>query len=166
MYNFSSHNKDLFKQLDTFINSLKNKEDSLIQILHYAQDIFGYIPKEVQIYISEKLNISLTEIYDIINFYSYFTTDPKGKYKINICLGKVCYAKGASEILAEFEKQLGIKSGQTSKDFLFSLNGIRCIGACGLAPVVVVNDKVYGRFKLEQVSEVLEYYKSLENTTI
>ena len=81
MYNFSSHNKYLFKQLDTFINSIKNKEDSLIQILHYAQDIFGYIPKEVQIYISEKLNISLTEIYDIINFYSYFTTDPKGKYK-------------------------------------------------------------------------------------
>src|SRR5699024_4438599 len=138
MYNFSSHNKYLFKQLDTFINSIKNKEDSLIQILHYTKDIFRYIPKEVKLYIFENLNISLIEIYDIINFYSYFTTDPKSKYKINICLGKVCYAKGASEILAEFEKQLGIKSGQTSKDFLFSLNGIRCIGACGLAPVVVV----------------------------
>jgi len=166
MYNFYFQNKQLFDQLDTFIDSLEVKDNSLIQILHHAQDIFGYIPKEVQIYLSKKLNIAFSNIYDIVNFYSYFSTKPKGKYKISVCLGAVCFAKGSDKILSEFEKQLGIKAGQTSKDLLFSLDGLRCIGACGLAPVVVVNDKVYGQFKLEQVNEVLNHYKSLENDTI
>ncbi len=166
MCDFYSCNKLLFNKLDNFIISLKSEENSLIQILHYAQDIFGYIPKEVQIYLSKKLNIESSNIYDVISFYTYFSTKPKGKYKISVCLGAVCFAKGANKILSEFEKQLGIKSGQTSKDLLFSLNGLRCLGACGLAPVVAINDKVYGQFKLEQVNEVLNHYKSLENDII
>ncbi|MCI9061853.1 MULTISPECIES: complex I 24 kDa subunit family protein [Romboutsia] len=166
MYNFYLHNKQLFDQLDTFIDSLENKDSSLIQVLHHAQGIFGYLPKEVQLYISKRLNIASAKVYSVVNFYSYFTTEPKGKYKISVCLGAVCFAKGADKILYEFEKQLGIKAGQTSKDLLFSLDGLRCVGACGLAPVVVVNSKVYGQFKPEQVSDVLDYYKSLENTTI
>ena len=101
-----------------------------------------------------------------MSFYSYFTTEPRGKYKISVCLGTVCFVKGSDKILSEFEKQLGIKAGQTSKDRWFSLDGLRCVGACGLAPVVVVNGKVYGQFKLDQVGELLDYYKSLENTTV
>jgi len=166
MCDFYFRNKHLFEQLDIFIDSLEIKDNYLIQILHYTQDIFGYIPKEVQAYISKKLNIESSSIYDVVNFYSYFSTKPKGKYKVNVCLGTVCFAKGADKILLEFEKQLGIKTGQTSKDLLFSLDGLRCLGACGLAPVVSVNDKVYGQFKLEQVNEVLNHYKSLENNTI
>lgn len=166
MCDLYSRNKHLFEQLDNFINSLENKEGSLIEVLHYAQGIFGYLPKEVQLYISQKLNIAPAKVYGVVSFYSYFTTEPKGKYKISVCLGTVCFVKGSDKILAEFEKQLGIKAGQTSKDLLFSLDGLRCVGACGLAPVVVVNEKVYGKFKIEQVSEVLDYYKSLESLTV
>ena len=148
MCDLYSRNKHLFEQLDNFINSLENKEGSLIEVLHYAQGIFGYLPKEVQLYISQKLNIAPAKVYGVVSFYSYFTTEPKGKYKISVCLGTVCFVKGSDKILAEFEKQLGIKAGQTSKDLLFSLDGLRCVGACGLAPVVVVNEKVYGKFKI------------------
>lgn len=165
MCDFYLRNKKLFEQLDTFIDSLETKDGSLIQVLHHAQCIFGYLPKEVQLYISEKLNIAPAKVYGVVSFYSYFTTEPRGKYKISVCLGTVCFVKGSDKILSEFEKQLGIKAGQTSKDLLFSLDGLRCVGACGLAPVVVVNGKVYGQFKLDQVGELLDYYKSLENTT-
>lgn len=166
MCDFYSHNKQLFEQLDTFIDSLTTKDGSLIQVLHHAQGIFGYLPKEVQLYISKKLNIAPAKVYGVVSFYSYFTTEPKGKYKISVCLGTVCFVKGADKILAEFEKQLGIKAGQTSKDLLFSLDGLRCVGACGLAPVVVVNGKVYGQFKPEQVSDILDHYKSLEDSSV
>ena len=166
MCDFYLRNKKLFEQLDTFIDSLETKDGSLIQALHHAQGIFGYLPKEVQLYISEKLNIAPAKVYGVVSFYSYFTTEPRGKYKISVCLGTVCFVKGSDKILSEFEKQLGIKAGQTSKDLLFSLDGLRCVGACCLAPVVVVNGKVYGQFKLDQVGELLDYYKSLENTTV
>ena len=166
MCDFYLRNKKLFEQLDTFIDSLETKDGSLIQVLHHAQGIFVYLPKEVQLYISEKLNIAPAKVYGVVSFYSYFTTEPRGKYKISVCLGTVCFVKGSDKILSEFEKQLGIKAGQTSKDLLFSLDGLRCVGACGLAPVVVVNGKVYGQFKLDQVGELLDYYKSLENTTV
>lgn len=97
-----------------------------------------------------------------MSFYSYFTTEPIGKYKINVCLGTVCFVKGSDKILAEFEKQLGIKSGETTEDLMFTLESLICVGACGLAPVVVVNDKVYGHVTLDQVSEILDKYKKLE----
>lgn len=162
MCDFISCNKALFQELDNFIDSLPSKKGSLIQVLHTAQDIFGYLPKEVQLYISDKLNISPAKVYGVVSFYSYFTTGPIGKYKINVCLGTVCFVKGSDKILAEFEKQLGIKSGETTEDLMFTLESLRCVGACGLAPVVVVNDKVYGHVTLDQVSEILDKYKKLE----
>lgn len=162
MCDFISCNKALFQELDNFIDSLPSKKGSLIQVLHTAQDIFGYLPKEVQLYISDKLNISPAKVYGVVSFYSYFTTEPIGKYKINVCLGTVCFVKGSDKILAEFEKQLGIKSGETTEDLMFTLESLRCVGACGLAPVVVVNDKVYGHVTLGQVSEILDKYKKLE----
>lgn len=164
MCNFYSRNKQLFEQLDSFIDTLENKEGSLIQVLHHAQGIFGYLPKEVQLYISEKLNVAPSKVYGVVSFYSYFTTEPKGKYKISVCLGTVCFVKGADKILAEFEKQLGIKSGETTSDLKFSLEGLRCVGACGLAPVVVVNGKVYGQVKVDQVKDIINEYKQLEST--
>ncbi|MBQ3421482.1 MAG: NAD(P)H-dependent oxidoreductase subunit E, partial [Romboutsia sp.] len=142
MCDFVTRNKKLFDELDIFIDSLPCKEGALIQVLHTAQDIFGYLPKEVQLYISKKLNIPPSKVYGVVSFYSYFTTEPIGKYKISVCLGTVCFVTGSDKILAEFEKQLGIKNGQTTKDHKFTLEGLRCVGACGLDPVVVVNGKV------------------------
>ena len=162
MCDFVSRNKQLFEQLDSFIDGLTTKEGALIQVLHHAQGIFGYLPKEVQLHIAKALDIAPSKVYGVVSFYSYFTTEPRGEYKISVCLGTVCFVKGADKILAEFEKQLGIKAGETTKDLKFTLEGLRCVGACGLAPVVVVNGKVYGHVKPEKVSEILDHYKELE----
>lgn len=163
MCSFIECNKKLFDELDLFIDSLPTKEGSLIQVLHHAQGIFGYLPREVQLHVSKKLDVSPSKVYGVVSFYSYFTSEPKGKYKISVCLGTVCFVKGADKILAEFEKQLGIKSGETTSDTKFSLEGLRCVGACGLAPVVVVNGKVYGQVKLEQVQDIINEYNQLES---
>lgn len=162
MCDFVSRNRNLFNQLDDFINSLENKDGSLIQVLHHAQGIFGFLPKEVQLYIAKSLNVSPSKVYGVVSFYSYFTTEQRGEYKISVCLGTVCFVKGADKILAEFEKELGIKSGETTKDLKFSLDGLRCIGACGLAPVVSINGKVYGRVKPEDVSKILDNFRKVK----
>ena len=111
--------------------------------MHTAQGIFGYLPKEVQLHIADRLEVSPSKVYGVVSFYSYFTTEPIGEYKISVCLGTVCFVKGAGSVnKLQFEKQLGIKAGETTKDLKFTLEGLRCVGACGLAPVVVVNGKV------------------------
>lgn len=160
----SQCNNDVFEELDEFIDSLPTKKGALIQVLHHAQGIFGYLPKEVQLHIAKKLDVSPAKVYGVVSFYSYFTTEQKGEYKISVCLGTVCFVKGADKILAEFEKQLGIKSGETTSDLMFSLEGLRCVGACGLAPVVVVNGKVYGQVKVDQVKDIIAEYKQIEAT--
>lgn len=160
----SQCNNDVFEELDEFIDSLPTKKGALIQVLHHAQGLFGYLPKEVQLHIAKKLNVSPAKVYGVVSFYSYFTTEQKGEYKISVCLGTVCFVKGADKILAEFEKQLGIKSGETTSDLMFSLEGLRCVGACGLAPVVVVNGKVYGQVKVDQVKDIIAEYKQIEAT--
>ncbi|WP_419742376.1 NAD(P)H-dependent oxidoreductase subunit E [Paraclostridium dentum] len=160
----SQCNNDVFEELDKFIDSLPTKKGALIQVLHHAQGLFGYLPKEVQLHIAKKLDVSPAKVYGVVSFYSYFTTEQKGEYKISVCLGTVCFVKGADKILAEFEKQLGIKSGETTSDLMFSLEGLRCVGACGLAPVVVVNGKVYGQVKVDQVKDIIAEYKQIEAT--
>lgn len=162
MCDFISRNRHLFDKLDNFIDSLHTKDGSLIQVLHHAQEIFGFLPKEVQLYIAQSLNIPPSKVYGVVSFYSYFTTEPKGKYKISVCLGTVCFVKGSDKILEQFEKELGIKVGETTDDLLFSLEGLRCVGACGLAPVVVINGKVYGQVKPSDVSNILDSYRNLE----
>lgn len=164
MCSCSQSNNKLFEELDKFIDALPTKSGALIQVLHHAQGLFGYLPKEVQLYISKKLDISPAKVYGVVSFYSFFTTEQKGKYKISVCLGTVCFVKGADKILAEFEKQLGIKSGETTSDLKFSLEGLRCVGACGLAPVVVVNGKVYGQVTVNQVKDIIDEYNQLEVT--
>lgn len=160
----SQCNNDVFEELDEFIDSLPTKKGALIQVLHHAQGLFGYLPKEVQLHIAKKLDVSPAKVYGVVSFYSYFTTEQKGEYKISVCLGTVCFVKGADKILAEFEKQLGIKSGETTSDLMFSLEGLRCVGACGLAPVVVVNGKVYGQVKVDQIKDIIAEYKQIEAT--
>ena len=150
-----------YAKLDTYIDSLgvtkqdPRKKGFLIQILHQAQHIFGFLPDEVQKHVANRLWLHHADVSGVISFYNYFTTIPKGKISINICMGTACYVKGADKVLAEFEKQLGIKTGELTDDGLFSLDILRCVGACGLAPVVMVNEKVYGRIKAEDVSRVI-----------
>jgi len=163
MCNFVSQNKKLFDELDSLIAALPETDESaLIYVLKEAQGIFGYLPREVQLYIAGKLSVSPAKVYGVVSFYSYFSTTPVGEHKISVCLGTVCFVKGSDKIMAEFEKQLNIKAGETTEDLKFTLEGLRCVGACGLAPVVVVDGKVYGLCTPESVADILDEYRELE----
>lgn len=153
--------QDKKKDLESYVDSLPLTEDPernrgfLIQCLHKAQDIYGYLPESVQLFVANKLGLHLSEVYGVISFYSYFTDVPKGKYKINVCTGTACFVKGAGRILEELSRHIGIEEGETTKDGRFSLGGLRCVGACSLAPVVMVNDRVYGNVTPKKVQEIL-----------
>lgn len=150
--------KEKFEELGAYIDALPSKEGELIRVLHRAQGIFGYLPKEVQFFVAGKLNVPTAKVYGVVTFYSYFSMLPKGEYNISVCMGTACYVRGAEPVLDEFKKQLGIDCNETSADGKFSLNALRCVGACGLAPVVMVGDKVYGRVTKEMVKDILEQY--------
>ena len=157
MCSFVSQNQKLFDELDTLIQNLPvADESSLIYVLKEAQGIFGYLPKEVQLHIADKLGVPYSKVYGVVSFYSYFSTNPVGEHKISVCLGTVCFVKGSDKIMAEFEKELNIKAGETTSDLKFTLDGLRCVGACGLAPVVVVDGKVYGLCTPDQVTNILD----------
>lgn len=148
-----------FEELHSFIDSIEDKRGALIAVLHKAQHLYGYLSDEVILHISEFMDIPSSKIYGVISFYSYFTTKQRGKNVVNVCLGTACFVRGADAIMKEFEKELNIKVGETSEDMKFTLSGLRCIGACGLAPVVTVNDKVYGRVEVSQVKKIIDECK-------
>ena len=158
----NAHNQEKYQQLDAVIAEYIDQPGSLINVLHKAQGIFGYLPEEVQAYIAEKMDIPLSEIYGVVTFYALFTNEPKGKYNFNVCLGTACYVKGSGKILERVEKELGIKLNETSADGLFSIEACRCVGACGLAPVMTVNGEVYGRLTPDKVPTIIQKYKDLE----
>jgi NADP-reducing hydrogenase subunit HndA len=140
------------------IEEHKDVKGALISVLQATQDIYGYLPLEVQKIISEKMEIPLEEIYGVTSFYAQFSLNPKGKYKISCCLGTACYVKGAGKFYEKISDELGIKSGECTSDGKFSLDACRCIGACGLAPVLTVNEDVYGRLTAEEVDRILSKY--------
>ncbi len=140
------------------IETYKGTQGALIPVLHEAQDIYGYLPEEVQQIISEQLGISMAEIYGVVTFYTQFSLKPKGEYKIGVCLGTACYVKGSGLILDKIKEKLGIESGECTPDGKFSIDETRCIGACGLAPVITINDDVYGKLLPEDVDAILEKY--------
>ena len=151
--------KECFNELETFVNKLSDKNGALISVLHKAQEIFGYLPQEVQSFVAEQLGISIAKVYGVVSFYSYFTMTPKGKFPVAVCMGTACYVRGAEKVLHDFEKQLGIKTGETSLDGLFSIDALRCVGACGLAPVVLVGEDVYGRDEAKDVTAIIKKYR-------
>ena len=150
----------MYEELNQFIEALPDKKGALITVLHKAQSIFGYLPKEVQIFVGEKLDVPLSKVYGVVSFYSFFSMEPKGKYPISVCLGTACYVRGANKVIDAFKKELGIEIGQTTPDGKFSLDALRCVGACGLAPVALIGDKVYGRISSEEeVKKILSEYE-------
>lgn len=151
--------KECFDELESFVNKLSDKNGALISVLHKAQEIFGYLPQEVQSFVAEQLGISIAKVYGVVSFYSYFTMTPKGKFPVAVCMGTACYVRGAEKVLHDFEKQLGIKTGETSLDGLFSIDALRCVGACGLAPVVLVGEDVYGRDEAKDVTAIIKKYR-------
>lgn len=147
------------QRLQEVIAQYKGQPGAVMPVLQAAQEIFGYLPEEVQVTIAEGLEVPLSEIYGVASFYAQFTLNPKGKYQISLCLGTACYVKGAAAVLEAVEKKLGIKSGSITPDGKFSLDACRCIGACGLAPVMMINEDVYGRLAPDQISKILDRYE-------
>ena len=132
------------------------EKDNLIQMLNEVQEHYGYIPMHVQKELSEYLNIPMAEIYGVVTFYSRFSLEPQGKYKISVCLGTACFVKGSQKIMDRLVDRLKIKEGETTKDGLFTIEQTRCVGACGLAPVFTVNGEVYGRASVQKLDQVLD----------
>ena len=146
-------------ELKEFIREEKNEKGCLMPIIQKAQGIYGYLPYEVQKMISDELSIPLEKVYGIATFYSQFNLYPKGKYQISVCLGTACYVKGSAEILKKLEQILGISEGECTPDGKFSLDACRCLGACGLAPVMTINGEVYGRLTVDKLEGILEKYQ-------
>ncbi|ALO14443.1 NADH-quinone oxidoreductase subunit NuoE family protein [Salinivirga cyanobacteriivorans] len=146
------------EKLKAACKEFNNEGGELINVLHKAQSIFGYLPAEVQEIVAEELNVPLAKVYGVVTFYSFFTMIPKGRNPISICTGTACYVRGADKVLDEFKRLLKIEVGETSADGEFSLNCLRCVGACGLAPVVLVGEKTYGRVSPDEVRDILKEY--------
>lgn len=148
----------LYLELQKILNEYKDKPGSLILVLHRAQTLFGYLPRRVQQIVAEGLNIPLSEVAGVVSFYSFFTMVPKGRHSIKVCLGTSCYVRGGQRVLGELQKNLGIQVGETTEDRRFSLEVVRCIGACGLSPAITIGDDVYGRVKSTKLEEILRKY--------
>ena len=151
--------EDKIEKINEICESFDNDPGELINVLHETQITFGYLPAEVQEVVANRLNISVAHVYGVVTFYSFFTMVPKGEHPISICMGTACYVRGAEKILEEFKNELNIKVGETTADGKFSLNCLRCVGACGLAPVAMIGDKVYGRIAPDGVKAILSEYE-------
>ena len=149
------------KQIIEIISRYKDEKTPLMMILSDIQKEFGYIPLEVQELVSEQIGVPVAEIYGVVTFYSFFSLNPKGKYVIGVCLGTACYVKGAQQVIDKFSEILNIKAGETTEDGLFTLEALRCIGACGIAPALSINGKVYPKVAVSDVPAIIEEYKKM-----
>ena len=155
--------EDMLRQLDDILKDYTGVDGALIPVLQIAQNMFGYLPKAVLKRISLKLNKPYSEVAGVVGFYSFFSTVPRGKYLVRVCLGTACYVRGGKEVLNSLKKELRVDVGQTTENGLFSLEVGRCFGACGLAPVIMVNDNVHQRVKPVKIAELLDTYRNKEN---
>lgn len=155
---FPSKKKDLESYMDSLELpvDLARRRGFLIQCLHKAQALFGHLPREVQEFVAEKLNLQQADVYGVITFYSFFTDKPIGRYKINVCTGTACFVKGSGKVLDEFKSVLKVEEGETTEDRKFTLGGIRCLGACSLAPIVMVNERVYANVTPKMVAKIIK----------
>ena len=147
-------------EISAFIEEWKSKPGNLIMVLHQVQQTYGYIPRNIAIEISERLSVPLAKIYGVVTFYNFFKLEKAGKYKIQVCLGTACYIRGGDDLLKTLEKELGIGLNSTTPDGMFSIEAVRCLGCCGLAPVMTVGDEVYGRLTPADIPGILDKYRS------
>ncbi|MCL2069158.1 MAG: NAD(P)H-dependent oxidoreductase subunit E [Oscillospiraceae bacterium] len=146
-------------ELDSFIASLPGTEGELVTILHRAQSIFGYLPQELQLYISRRLGLPCAEVYGVVSFYSFFTMRRPGRHTVSVCMGTPCFVRGAAQILEAISQKLGIGPNETTPDGMFTLKDVRCVGACGLAPIVLVDGRVFGRVQVEEIEKILDQFR-------
>lgn len=151
--------QEKYAELQAVIEEYRNVKGNLMPVLQHAQEIFGCVSEEIQTYISKELNVPKAEIYGVATFYSLFSLEPKGENIIRVCLGTACYVKGAQLVIDKLSEELGVKVNTTSEDKKFTLEASRCLGACGLAPVMTVNDKVYGKVNPSEIPKILENYR-------
>jgi len=156
---FDGFDKELLVELDNYIAQKEDPRGSLINVLHKAQGLFGYLPPNLQYYIARKIDMDAATVNGVVSFYSYFTEKKTGKHVISVCMGTACYVKGAEKILHKILKELDVNKGDVTKDELFTVRDVRCIGACGLAPILTVGEKVYGKVKEDMVDGILNHYK-------
>lgn len=155
-----SPNDERFEKLKSFIDSWQGAPGITVSVLQEAQKLFGYLPLEVQKFIAKHIKVPLAEIYGVATFYSQFNTTPKGKHRVGVCLGTACYVRGAQAVLDKVRDELGIDLGETTADLVFSLDGTRCLGCCGLAPVMMIDDTVYGNLDdVSRIPEILKQYR-------
>ena len=151
--------EDKINTIKEIAKSFGNRAGEVINVLHQVQGTFGYLPVEVQEVVAHELNIPVSRVYGIVSFYSFFTMEPKGEHPIDVCLGTACYVRGAEKVLDAFQRELNVQIGKCTADGKFSLNTLRCVGACGLAPVAMIGEKVYGRLTPDMVPGILAEYK-------
>lgn len=160
----SNLDKNLLGKLDEFITSLSGKKDEqLIHVLYKAQELFKYLPQNLQLYVARALDLPSARVNGVVTFYSFFNEEPVGKYTISVCMGTACFVKGADKVLDRVLELIGTKKNEMSEDGLFTVKDVRCIGACGLAPIMTVNDKVYGKVKVKDVDSIIRYYRGLKD---
>ena len=156
--NYEMLDRNKLNELDAYIESFEDKPSHLIMILHRAQGLFGYLPKELQIYVAEKTGVTAAKVYGVVTFYSFFTMKPKGRHTISVCMGTACFVKGGERILDVVKDELGVEVGQMTEDGMFTLEQVHCLGACSLAPVISIDGKVYGHVTREKVREIIQSY--------
>ncbi len=161
--NIDELDQEKLTELDTYILSLEEPKGSLINVLHRAQLLFGYIPHNLQLYISRKLKLNAARVNGVVSFYSYFSEKPTGKHLVSVCMGTACYVKGAEKVLHKCLEVLRVEKNEITKDGLFTIRDVRCIGACGLAPVLTVGDKVFGHVNEDMVEDILDVYRGEED---
>jgi len=150
----------LFADLEKIINDKSDLENPLIEVLREAQELFGFLPEEVQLFIAEKMGIPVSEVYGVVTFYNFFSMKPRGKHVVNVCTGTACYVKGAPRLLQMLTDELGVELGETTPDDLFTLSSVRCVGACSLAPVFVIGEDTYGRIEnRDNLKTILDKYR-------
>ncbi len=156
--NYEMLDRNKLNELDAYIESFEDKPSHLIMILHRAQGLFGYLPKELQIYVAEKTGVPAAKVYGVVTFYSFFTMKPKGCHTISVCMGTACFVKGGERILDVVKDELGVEVGQMTEDGMFTLEQVHCLGACSLAPVISIDGKVYGHVTRDKVKEIIQSY--------
>lgn len=161
--NINELDKDLLAKLDAYVETLVDPKGSLINVLHRAQMLFGYIPHNLQLYISRKVGLSAARVNGVVSFYSFFNEEKTGKHVVSVCMGTACYVKGAEKVLEKCLDVLKVKKNEVTEDGLFTIKDVRCIGACGLAPVLTVGEKVYGHVNEDMVEDILNKYRGEEN---